>query len=699
MRFTQYQIFSLFVLLFIFSCSQHKEKHTNSLIQESSPYLLQHAHNPVNWFPWDTKYLEKAQKENKLVLLSIGYSSCHWCHVMEEETFEDEEVAKFMNDNFINIKIDREEHPDVDKTYMNAVQIMTGNGGWPLNCIVLPNGKPVWGGTYFERDEWLENLKNIQQFYIENPEKTDDFAEQLANNIKSLQAISKNNTEVTFSKEALNKNLELWFQQLDTINGGLIGVNQFPRPNSYQFLLRYAYQTNNNKLLNFVTKTIDKMVLGGLHDHLEGGFARYTVDNKWHVPHFEKMLYDNAQLISLLSYAYQVTKKPLYKETVYKTVEFIEKEFHKNGLYYASLNADSFNEFNELEEGAYYTWNDEELASLITENKTLFDAYYGINEVKKVEGKSALVKRVKDSVFAKTNNLPIQELEKLVKNWNEQLLEARLKRKKPSLDTKIITAWNALLLQAYTDAFKVFGDENFKDKAIQNGIALQKEAITTNGKVLRTINNKTKKIDGYLDDYALLINAYISLYQITFNEKWFTISNQLIKTCLESFYDSDQEFFKYSHKNNADLITNNFEIEDMVIPSSNSVMSKNLLYLGHYFDNKEYVKLSKKMLHNMQFQIEKYPHAYSNWLDNYLNYVFPFYETVICGKDAILKTKLLYQKQYIPNMLISGSTNKSELPLLLNRYNQDKTFIYVCVNKACKLPTEDIDRAIQLMKN
>ncbi|MFY7672352.1 thioredoxin domain-containing protein [Tenacibaculum sp. MEBiC06402] len=255
MRFTQYQIFSLFVLLFIFSCSQQKEKHTNSLIHESSPYLLQHAHNPVNWFPWDTKYLEKAKRENKLVLLSIGYSSCHWCHVMEEETFEDEEVAKFMNENFINIKIDREEHPDVDKTYMTAVQIMTGNGGWPLNCVILPNGKPVWGGTYFEKDEWLENLKNIQLFYTNNPEKTDDFAEKLANDMKSLQVVDKNNSETNFSKETLDKNMNLWFEKLDTINGGLIGSNQFPRPNNYQFLLRYAYQNNDSKLLNFVTKT------------------------------------------------------------------------------------------------------------------------------------------------------------------------------------------------------------------------------------------------------------------------------------------------------------------------------------------------------------------------------------------------------------------------------------------------------------
>jgi uncharacterized protein YyaL (SSP411 family) len=699
MRLNQNLLLYPIIVLFLFSCSQQKEKHTNSLIHESSPYLLQHAHNPVNWFPWDTKYLEKAKEENKLVLLSIGYSSCHWCHVMEEETFEDEEIAKFMNENFINIKIDREEHPDVDKTYMTAIQIMTGNGGWPLNCVVLPNGKPVWGGTYFEKDEWLENLKNIQLFYTNNPEKTDDFAEKLANDMKSLQVISKNNSETNFSKETLDRNMNLWFEKLDTINGGFIGSTQFPRPNNYQFLLRYAYQNNDSKLLDFVTKTLDKMALGGLHDHLEGGFARYTVDNKWHIPHFEKMLYDNAQLISLYSIAYQITKKPLYKEIVYKTIGFIEKEFHTNGLYYSSLNADSFNENNELEEGAYYTWTNEELTAIITQNKDLFDSYYGINEIEKVEGKSALVKRIPDSEFAKANNISIQELKKLVINWNKQLLQARLKRQKPSLDTKILTSWNALLLQGYVDAFKVFGDEKFKEKAIKNGKGLQNEAIDKAGNVLRTIGKGNKKIDGYLEDYALLINAYISLYQITLNEDWLNISNTLAKVSFDNFFDTEQELFKYSTKKNSGLIANNFEIEDIVIPSSNSVMSKNLLFLGHYFDNREHIELSKNMLHNMETKIKKYPHAYSNWLDNYLNFTAPYYETVICGKDAIVKTEELFQRKYIPNMLISGSTQKSELPLILNRYNTDKTLIYVCVNKACKLPTEDIDRAIELMRD
>ncbi|CAL2091775.1 thioredoxin domain-containing protein [Tenacibaculum sp. 190524A05c] len=699
MRFNHNILFYSIIILLLFSCSQQKEKHTNSLIHESSPYLLQHSHNPVNWFPWDAKYLEKAKEENKLVLLSIGYSSCHWCHVMEEETFEDEEVAKFMNENFINIKIDREEHPDVDKTYMTAVQIMTGNGGWPLNCVILPNGKPVWGGTYFEKDEWLENLKNIQLFYTNNPEKTDDFAEQLANDMRSLQVVDKNNSETNFSKETLDKNMNLWFKKFDTINFGLIGSNQFPRPNNYQFLLRYAYQNNDTKLLNFVTKTLDKMALGGLHDHLEGGFARYTVDNKWHIPHFEKMLYDNAQLLSLYSIAYQITKKPLYKEIVYKTIEFIEKEFHTNGLYYSSLNADSFNKNNELEEGTYYTWTNGELISLITQNKKLFDSYYGINEIEKVEGKSALVKRIPDSEFAKANKIPVQELKNLVMNWNKQLLVARLKRQKPSLDTKILTSWNALLLQGYVDAFKVFGDAKFKEKAIQNGLALKNEAIDKTGNVLRTIGKGNKKIDGYLEDYALLINAYISLYQITLNEDWLNISNTLAKVSFDNFFDTEQELFKYSTKKNSGLIANNFEIEDIVIPSSNSVMSKNLLFLGHYFDNKEHIELSKNMLHNMETKIEKYPHAYSNWLDNYLNFTAPYYETVICGKDAVVKTKELFQTKYIPNMLVSGSTQKSELTLLLNRYNADKTLIYVCVNKACKLPTEDIDRAVQLMKN
>ncbi|CAM1343750.1 thioredoxin domain-containing protein [Tenacibaculum amylolyticum] len=698
MRYIKFIFFLTIVTYSFFSCSQKKkEKFTNELIHETSPYLLQHAHNPVNWVPWDAKYLEKAKKENKLVLVSIGYSSCHWCHVMEKETFENEEVAQYMNEHFINIKIDREEHPDVDKTYMTAVQIMTGNGGWPLNCIILPNGKPVWGGTYFPKNEWLASLKGIQKFYTENPTDTDNFAERLSQDIQSLQTVIKNPNEITFSAEKAKEMINIWKKKFDTINGGLIGSNQFPRPNNYLLLLRYAYQTKNKELQNFITLTLNKMALGGLNDHLEGGFARYTVDNKWHIPHFEKMLYDNAQLVSLFSYGYQTTNNSLYKDVVYKTLDFIEKEFYTNGLYFSSLNADSYNETKELEEGAYYTWTKDELTALIQQDIDLFNDYFGIGITEKVEGKHALVKMYKDSIFIKKHHISLPTLHQKLNIWKASLLEARTKREKPELDTKILTSWNALLLKAFTDAYKVFGEEKFKNKAIEMAKQLKKNAISNNWEVYRSIGKSNRKINGYLEDYALLSNAYISLYQITLNEKWLTYAKELTAYSITHFLDDEQGYFKYTTKKDAALIATNFEFEDVVIPSSNSVMSKNLLYLGHYYGNNTYLEMSKNMLHNLQPKIEKYPQAYSNWFDNYLDFALPYYETVISGKEAVIETKKLFTETYIPNMLVSGSTTKSDLPLLQHRFNEDKTLIYVCVNKACKLPTESITVAAELM--
>ncbi len=695
----KYHLLTLLFSLLFFSCSQKKKfKYTNALINESSPYLLQHAHNPVNWYSWNSKHLKQAEKENKLVLLSIGYASCHWCHVMEKETFENEEVAKFMNENFINIKIDREEHPDVDKTYLTAVQLMTGNGGWPLNCIILPSGKPIWGGTYFPKKEWLTSLQNITSFYKKNPTEIDDLAERLTNDLKSLQIINNNDSNILFTNTKLKPIINDWKLQLDTINGGLKGNRQFPRPNSYQFLLRYAQQFKDTTLLNFVTKTLDKIASGGLNDHIEGGFARYTVDNKWHVPHFEKMLYDNAQLISLFSYGYQITKKPIYKDVVYTTFNFLYKNLYTNGLYYSSLNADSVNKNNEIEEGAYYTWKKEDLKQLLGNDTSLFYDYYGISEVESIQGKHTLVKMYSDLEFSKKHHLEINELENKLNSWKDLLLKERKKRIKPELDSKILTSWNALLLQAYTDAYKVFGDEHFKQKAIQNATALKNEVIVDDWKINRNVTQKGNPIKGYLEDYALVIKSYISLYQITLDEKWLSYANNLTTSVFSNFYDKEHNYFNFSSEENTVLISNTVETEDIIMPSSNSVMCENLFFLGHYFDNKNYVNTSRQMLHNLIPKIEKYPYSHSNWLNMYTNFSNPFYEMVVCGEDALKKTKEIHSK-FLPNILLCGSLSESDLPLLKARYNEDKTLIYVCVNKTCKLPTEDVNRAISLIKN
>ena len=698
MRFIKLTFIFLLSISGLICCSQKtKHKHTNALVNESSTYLLQHAHNPVNWFPWNTKYLEKAKKENKLVLLSIGYSSCHWCHVMEKETFEDIEVANYMNENFINIKIDREEHPDVDKTYMTAVQLMTGNGGWPLNCVILPDGKPIWGGTYFTKDDWLTKLKQISSFVKENPTQAENFAEELTQNLKSLQSTDKNSSEQQFTAENLEQIVNKWESKFDVEHGGTIGKTKFPKPNTYQFLLRYAYQTENKELLDFTTKTLDNIALGGLNDVVEGGFSRYTVDNKWHVPHFEKMLYDNAQLISLFSFGYQVTKKELYKEAVYSTIDFLTSEFYTDGLYLSSLNADSPNDLGKEEEGAYYTWKKEDLQQLLKEDYELFADYFSIGKTETVENKYVLIRLINDADFAKKHNLDLQIVKEKYITWKSILLKERKKRIKPTLDSKVLTAWNALLIQGFVDAYKVFGDENFKLKAIETGEQLKKQAITKDFSLLRSVGKQHKKIDGYLEDYALLTNAYISLYQVTLDETWLTTAQKLTDYVFENFYDEEHQYFEYRNRKKSALIASNFELDDAVIPSSNSVMCKNLFYLGNYFGNADYLTLSKNMLHHLTPKIEKYPNYYTNWLDAYANHAFPYYETVISGKNAIAKTKELYQQQYIPYALTCGSTKESSLPLLQNRFIDGKTLIYVCVNKSCKLPTESVETALGLM--
>ncbi len=688
----------LLILFLLISCSdtsKETHKYTNALVNESSPYLLQHAHNPVDWQPWSEKILAKATQENKLILFSIGYASCHWCHVMEKETFEDTEVATFMNANFINVKVDREEHPDIDKTYIKAVQLMTGNAGWPLNCITLPNGEPVWGGTYFTKENWMNSLEQIVKIHKENPEKTAQFAKAQTQRMQSLQTFSSNTKNLAnISTDSI---VHTWKKQLDVNAGGLQEAEKFPRPGNYNFLLRYATATKNEALSNHVHTTLQNIANRGLFDHLEGGFARYTTDELWNIPHFEKMLYDNAQLISLFSYAYQTQKNDRYKAVAYQTLDFIQKQFARtDGLLHASLNADSFNEENELEEGAYYTWNKDELQKLITEDFTLFSDYYGINTIPKTEDdKHVLVKTVTDTAFAGKYKVTLADLQQKVTHWKTILLQERKRRKAPETDTKVITAWNALMLKAYTDAYKVFGDESLKAEAIKTAKAIKEQLITDDWKVLRSLENKG--IDGYLEDYAFLIDAFLAVYQITFDEQWLNDANSLTEYTINHFYDAEKELFAFTETSTGGLNFKEFDVEDGVMPSANSVMSHNLFKLSHYFGKEDFESKSKKMLQRVLPEALEYPYVYANWLELYINLTEPYYEVVINGKDAIAKAKELHQN-YLPNIILCGSTTESSLPLLENRFYEDKTFIYVCVNRACKLPTESVEKAISLMK-
>ena len=699
----KYLILLLFSISLLNCQSQTKKeaithKHTNSLIHETSPYLLQHAHNPVKWYAWNNKTLALAKKENKLLLISIGYSSCHWCHVMEHESFENEDVAKVMNSNYINIKIDREERPDIDQIYMNAVQLMTGSGGWPLNCIALPDGRPVWGGTYFRKKQWMNALNQIAHIYKTKPQKLVEYADKLTKGIQQSGLITLNTGTLNFNKEYIKNAVNKWQTRFDKNLGGINRSPKFPMPNNYHFLLRYAYQTNNIKLQKFVNTTLTKMAYGGIFDQIGGGFARYSTDKKWHIPHFEKMLYDNGQLVSLYSNAYLATKKTLYKETVYNTLQFIERELmHTNGGFYSSLDADSLDNKEELEEGAFYVWKKEQLKKIIPDFE-LFSDYYNVNSYGLWEhGNYNLIRDSSDKELAKKHNLSIAQLKQKNVTWKNILLKERTKKSRPRLDDKILTSWNALMLKGYIDAYTVFDDPHFLDIALKNAAFIEQNLIKKGGSLFHNFKNKKATINGYLQDYSTLIDAYIALYKVTFNEKWLQLSKKLTDYTFKHFYDSDSKMFFFTSSKDTKLITRKIETDDNVIPASNSIMAKNLFYLSHYYDNELYIKTSKQMLHNMTGFMQKYASAYSNWLDLYMNYTYSYYEVAISGEQVFSKTKEI-NKEYIPNKLICGSKTISNLPLLKNRYVKGETLIYVCVNNTCQLPTENPRKAINQLK-
>jgi len=695
----------LFSLILFASCTSQTNKKmpthkfTNNLINETSPYLLQHAHNPVNWYAWNNETLELAKKENKLILISIGYSSCHWCHVMEHESFEDEEVAAVMNQNFINIKVDREERPDVDQVYMNAVQLITGRGGWPLNCVTLPDGRPIWGGTYFPKENWINALNQLSKLYSETPEKAIEYAEKLTEGIKNSDLIQKNNNQIDFTVNDLNLAVNNWKQHMDFDLGGRKGAPKFPMPNNYQFLLRYAIQAEDNEVLDYVNTSLSNVAFGGIYDQIGGGFARYSVDKKWHVPHFEKMLYDNGQLVSLYAEAYQATKNELYKKTVYQTLEFIERELTNNeGAFYSSLDADSNNPEGNLEEGAYYVWTKAALKSILGTDFELFSDYYNINPYGFWEHDNyVLIRKDNNYEITQKHSITISELNEKVTFWQKTLLKERSKKDKPRLDDKSLTSWNALMLKGYINAYTVFNEKRFLDVAVKNATFIYTKQLQENGNLNHNYKNGKSSINGYLEDYATVIDAYIALYEATFNELWLNTAKQLTDYTFDHFYDSDKVMFYFTSDKDTNLIARKMEIEDNVIPASNSIMARNLFKLSHYYSNSYYLKVSKQMLNNVKERTQKYGSGYSNWLQLMANYTGDYYEIAISGENAFDKL-LQINKKYIPNKLIAGSIKKSNLSLMEGRFNENETLIYICVDGACLLPENNAEKALNQLK-
>jgi uncharacterized protein YyaL (SSP411 family) len=694
--------FFLVLILFItlISCKsqtaeQMTHEYTNELINETSPYLLQHAHNPVNWQAWNDETLNEAKTSNKLILISVGYAACHWCHVMEHESFEDSLVAQVMNKNFVNIKVDREERPDVDQVYMNAVQLMTGSGGWPLNVVALPDGRPVWGGTYFKKEQWMSVLEQISEVYKENPQKLIEYADKLEAGIKSLDVVSLNTNEIEFKHEFVSTAVNKWSQSFDRLKGGTNRAPKFMMPNNLHFLMREAYQNENIDLQNYVNLTLTKIAFGGVFDHVGGGFSRYSVDDKWHVPHFEKMLYDNAQLVSLYSDAYLITKNPLYKEVVFETLEFVKRELtNTNGTFYSSLDADSKTKTGELEEGAFYVWQVEDLKRLLAEDFYLFADYYNVNSYGLWEDNNyVLIRSDSDTVFNKKHSISINELNKKKSVWKTILLKERAKRDRPRLDDKVLTSWNALMIKAYTDAYRVFGNQEFLDAAMTNAEFILKTQTKEDGGLYHNFKESKSTINGYLEDYAAVVEAFLNLYENTLDEKWLTASRSYTNYAYDHFFDDTNKMFYFTSNEDAKLVSRNTEYRDNVIASSNSIMAKNLLKLSHYFDNEAYAETSKTMLHNVMPEIAEYPSTFSNWLDLMLNYTNNYYEVAIVGSEVDEKIKSL-NAYYLPNKLIVGSKKDNDLPLLKNRFVEGRTLIYVCVNKACKLPVSEVDKAV-----
>ena len=689
--------FALYTLCFLlfWACSKNEAKKGNELVNETSPYLLQHAYNPVNWKAWNKASLKEAEEQNKLIVVSIGYSSCHWCHVMEEESFENDSIAKTMNDNFINIKVDREERPDIDKVYMSAVQLMTGKGGWPLNCITLPDGRPIFGGTYFTKEQWSKILIDISKLYKENPQKVEEYAQQVTDGIKTSELITINKEEAVFKNEEIITAVNLSKEQLDPIHGGLKGAPKFPMPNTLDYLIRYQHHFNDPEIFDFIKKSLTKMAYGGIYDQIAGGFSRYSVDDRWHIPHFEKMLYDNAQLVSVYSKAYLQDKNELYETIVKETLTFINDELSAdNGAYYSSLDADSKNENKELEEGVFYSWTKEELKTLIKDYE-LFADYYNINTSGFWEKDLyVLIRNQSNTEFAKKHNLTKKELKENIRSWKTTLLATRNKRNKPNLDDKILTSWNALMLQGYVDAYKAFGNQIYLKKAVRIGEFILNNQLREDGGLNRNFKNGKSTINGYAEDYATVIQAFISLHEISLDEKWLMLSKTIMEYTITHFYDPESGLFFYTSNKDPNLIARKIEINDGVISSSNSIIGNSLFKLGHYFYDKKMTKLSEQMLNTLKKEIIKTPFAYTNWLHLMTNFTKPYYEVAVVGKNANTVAKKLYSN-YLPNILISASDKESEIPLLEYKYLEDKTLIYVCVNGTCKLPLADVSKAIK----
>lgn len=687
--------------------SQHKNKEPNRLIHTGSPYLLQHAYNPVDWYPWGEEALQKAKNEDKPILVSIGYSACHWCHVMERESFENEEIAQVMNEHFVCIKVDREERPDIDAIYMDAVQAMGLQGGWPLNAFLNPQAKPFYAGTYFPPSNWFQLLLNINKIFHQNRKELDESAEQFRQSI-ALSEVRKYGLNEIYS-EFTREDLHLMFKSLernfDKERGGMQKAPKFPMPCIYGFLLYYAQLPGlapeiKKKTLAQLTLTLDQMAGGGIYDQLGGGFARYSVDGDWFAPHFEKMLYDNGQLISLYAQAYNFTKNPNYKEIVYQCIAFVKRELRdENGGFYSALDADS-----EGVEGKYYVWTYEELAQIFTDpaELQLFCEFYGASREGNWEhGYNILCLKEKKAEFCENRRLDSSAFDRQLADWHKKLLDVRQKRIRPGLDNKVLTSWNALVIIGLIDAYRVFDEPEFLELALSNAQFIREKlsSKTDQGyRLFRNFQNGKAMLDAYLEDYALLIEAYTALFEVDAGFEWLEEANELAGYVLQNFYDPEEKMFYFTDSQSEQLIARKKEIFDNVIPASNSVMAMALYRLGIITGNPEYVQTAKQMTGKMRKLMLQNVEYLANWAQLYVMLSYPTAEVVIVGGEA--KTfRAELDKHFYPNkVFVTSAIESQKLPLLENRgLIQQQTAIYVCFNHSCQLPVTEAGKAWEIL--
>ena len=678
---------------------------SNRLINETSPYLLQHAHNPVDWYAWGDEALQRAMQEDKPMLVSIGYAACHWCHVMERESFEDDQTAALMNQYFICIKIDREERPDLDHFFMDALQATSGNGGWPLNMFLTSDGRPFYGGTYFppqnmhNRISWKELLVQIHGAY---QNRRADIEEQANNLIEHLQKANqlKSNNQFQVSQEEMFTLLQTQkiFNNImvaaDQVEGGFGNAPKFPQTYTIQYLLRYHHFTSNREALDQAVLSLKKMMRGGIYDQLGGGFCRYSTDAYWLAPHFEKMTYDNALLLLVMAEAFQITADQEYKRVAEETIGFMQRELQAvNGGFYAALDADS-----EGEEGKFYTWGKKEFEQILGADTAAIAALYDVTEHGNWEEMNIL--HMQKSIQEWAMDIGLSELEALtlLSEAKTKLMACRSKRVRPATDDKIILGWNALFNQALSKAGQAFGEEAWITLATQNmAFLLSSFENNTNGQLMHTHKAGISKYPAFLDDVAYLIQALLFLYEPTGVLDYLEKARALMHYAIEHFSDEDQLFFYFTPSFQTDILVRKKDLYDGAIPSGNSIMAWNLHRLGLLFDQQDWRKRAEMMLETVKDAVVKYPTSYGIWSNLLLEYTQGTHEILLLGPEALPMGKKLLTL-YVPNkVFMAASDTKMGYPLMEGRLLGPDTQIFICRNHACSLPLKSLEEAMDVV--